>query len=157
MDVIGDARADRYNAALTGAIEDPSVDGIFVILTPQSMTNIEEIADEVVRVASTTDKPIYSSFMGESDVAPGIDILLRNRIPHYILPESMCKAFASAYQFEFNRNKKTDGILSAKEVNKEKVRDLLSGYRREHRNYLGEYRASEILNLPNRLSISLIA
>ena len=99
VDVIGDARADRYNAALSAAIDDPGVDGLFVILTPQSMTNIEEIAEEIVSVSQNTDKPIYASFMGEADVAKGVDILLRNRIPHYILPESMCRSFESVYKF----------------------------------------------------------
>jgi acetyltransferase len=145
VDVIGDARADRYNAALTGAIEDSSVDGIFVILTPQSMTNIEEIAEEVVKVASTTQKPIYTSFMGEADVASGINILLNNKIPHYILPESMCKAFASAYHFDHHHKKSKDGLLIVEDVKKNEVTRLLSEYRNEKRNYLSEYRASAIL------------
>jgi len=99
VDVIGDARADRYNAAMTAAFKDNEVDGVFVILTPQSMTNIEQIAEEVVKVSSAFDKPVYASFMGESDVAAGIDILQRNKIPHYILPESMCKSFAAVHRF----------------------------------------------------------
>lgn len=98
VDVIGDARADRYNAAMTAAFKDPDVDGVFVILTPQSMTDIETIAEEIVAVSKSSPKPVYTSFMGEYDVAGGIDILQRNRIPHYILPESMCHSFAAAYQ-----------------------------------------------------------
>ena len=44
VDVIGDARADRYTAAIKAAFDDEDVDGIFVILTPQSMTDIDTIA-----------------------------------------------------------------------------------------------------------------
>ncbi|MEN8251528.1 MAG: CoA-binding protein, partial [Bacteroidota bacterium] len=47
IDVIGDARADRYHAAMTGVLQDPDVDGVFVILTPQSMTDIKTIAEEI--------------------------------------------------------------------------------------------------------------
>ena len=72
VDVIGDARADRYNIAMNGAFRDDGVDAVFVILTPQSMTDIETIAREVVEVSVQYSKPIYSSFMGEADVAPGV-------------------------------------------------------------------------------------
>jgi acetate---CoA ligase (ADP-forming) len=99
VDVIGDARADRYNLAISGAISDPNVDGIFVILTPQSMTDIDTIANEVVNVTKGHDKPVYASFMGEADVRTGVDILQRNKIPHYILPESMCRSFSRVYRF----------------------------------------------------------
>ncbi len=99
VDVIGDARADRYNIAMNGAFKEDDVDAVFVILTPQSMTDIETIAREVVKVSGQYSKPVYASFMGEADVAPGVDILLRNKIPHYILPESMCRSFSRVYRF----------------------------------------------------------
>lgn len=99
VDVVGDARADRYNIALNGAFREEDVDGVFVILTPQSMTDIETIAREVVKVARQYSKPVYASFMGEADVAVGVDILLKNKIPHYILPESMCRSFSRVYRF----------------------------------------------------------
>ena len=99
VDVVGDARADRYNIALNGAFREDDVDAVFVILTPQSMTDIETIAKEVVKVSKQYSKPVYSSFMGEADVAVGVDILLRNKIPHYILPESMCRSFSRVYRF----------------------------------------------------------
>ncbi len=102
VDVIGDARADRYNVALTSALKDDNVDGVFVILTPQSMTDIETIAREICSVTKSFDKPVYTSFMGETDVAKGISILQEHEIPHYILPESMSRAFSSAYNFNEN-------------------------------------------------------
>ena len=99
VDVIGDAKAERYNIALNGAFKDDDVDAVFVILTPQSMTDIETIAKEVVKVSKQYSKPVYASFMGEADVAAGVDILLVNKIPHYILPESMCRSFSRVYRF----------------------------------------------------------
>ncbi|MCE5229439.1 acetate--CoA ligase family protein [bacterium] len=99
VDVIGDARADRYNAAVTAVLADDNVDGALVILTPQSMTDIEQIADEISALGHQSDKPVYASFMGEADVASGIDILLRRHIPHYTVPEAMCRSFARALKF----------------------------------------------------------
>ena len=100
VDVIGDARADRYNVALTAAFKDPNVDAVFTILTPQSMTDIDLIAREVAKVSSHYNKPVYTSFMGEADVKEGIVVLQRNRIPHYQLPESMARSLARVLQFK---------------------------------------------------------
>uniref|UniRef100_UPI0015C67BAC acetate--CoA ligase family protein n=1 Tax=Crenothrix polyspora TaxID=360316 RepID=UPI0015C67BAC len=38
VDIIGDAQADRYHLAVKACLEDPNVDGVLTILTPQAMT-----------------------------------------------------------------------------------------------------------------------
>lgn len=90
IDVIGDARADRYVAALEAVLDDDDVDQVLVILTPQSMTDINSIAEAICRIRDEnrdTSKTLLCSFMGAKDVAPGIEILQRHGVPHYILPE----------------------------------------------------------------------
>lgn len=95
VDVIGDARADRYVAALEAVLDDPGIDQALVILTPQSMTDIEAIARGVVQTTQSATKPIACSFMGATDVVPGIHLLQSANIPHYILPEWACTAMAA--------------------------------------------------------------
>ncbi len=94
VDVIGDARSDRYEATLKAVLADPDVHEALVILTPQSMTNIDAIARGIVRIHAGSDKPLACSFMGASDVQSGIEILQAAHIPHYILPEWACQAMA---------------------------------------------------------------
>ena len=71
VDVIGDARADRYTAAMEAVLDDPNVDQLLVILTPQSMTDIEAIAHGICRIHEQAGKPIACSFMGAADVGCG--------------------------------------------------------------------------------------
>jgi acetyltransferase len=102
VDVIGDARDDRYAAALEAVFADAAVDQVLVILTPQSMTNITAIASTVCDIQSRfagSGKTLVCSFMGAKDVAPGIDILQRHGIPHYILPEWACDAMEDAVRY----------------------------------------------------------
>lgn len=108
VDVIGDAREDRYAAALDAVFKDDAVDQILVILTPQSMTNITTIAQTVCDIKdryADSDKSLLCSFMGAKDVAPGIEILQRNGVPHYILPEWAADAMwrAAWYRQWLNR------------------------------------------------------
>ena len=94
VDVIGDARVERYTAAIKAVHEDPNIDQILIILTPQSMTDIESIARGVCEFRETATKPIACSFMGAADVEAGIRLLQQAHIPHYILPEWACEAMA---------------------------------------------------------------
>jgi len=147
VDVIGDARSDRYNAALSGALADDAVAGAMVILTPQSMTDIDAIAEEVVRTSyNFPDKPVYSSFMGEADVASGIDILQRNHIPHYILPESMATAFASSFRHSEVVAIKRTLVNRFEDVDTDKARSILDLAVKEGRDHLPEVEATEIMS-----------
>jgi acetyltransferase len=99
IDVIGDAREDRYGAALEAMLADPNVDHVLVILTPQSMTDINGIARKVCDLSerfASEGKTLLCSFMGSRDVAAGIEILQQRRIPHYILPEWAADAMGHA-------------------------------------------------------------
>jgi acetate---CoA ligase (ADP-forming) len=147
VDVIGDARADRYNVALTSALKDENVDGAFVILTPQSMTDIETIATEIVNVSNSYKKPVYTSFMGETDVAKGIKILQENEIPHYILPESMSKAYSRAYNFKCNLEIKHSEIKEFVDIEVNEANSLLEQFDREGKLFLTEDETGKILNL----------
>ena len=151
VDVIGDARADRYIAAMNAAFKDDDVDGVFIILTPQSMTDIETIAKEIAKVAQTSDKPVYASFMGEADVAAGIRILQQYHIPHYSLPEAMCKPFHTAYSFNKMLAEEREEITVFTDVNKEKAQSILNAAKNEGRSYLPEHMATKVIeayNLP---------
>jgi acetyl coenzyme A synthetase (ADP forming)-like protein len=83
LDVIGDAGHERYKNALEKIIEDENVDAVIVLLTPQANTEIEKTAKTISRASESSDKPIFVSFMGEKDVASGIDILEKNEIPEF--------------------------------------------------------------------------
>lgn len=94
VDVIGDARADRYEAAIRAVLEDPVIDQLVVILTPQSMTDIMAVAETVCSIAPSSVKPIVASFMGGVDVAPAITRMEQAGVPHYRQPEDALRAMA---------------------------------------------------------------
>ncbi len=145
VDVIGDARADRYKIAMEGAFNDKDVSGVLVILTPQSMTDIESIANAVVEESKRSDKPVYTSFMGESDVKIGVDILLRNRIPHYILPESMCRSFAKVYQFNQRINHNVNAEDKRDDYDVRAAEKIINDIINAGRNVVLEDKATQVL------------
>ncbi|MBU0976123.1 CoA-binding protein, partial [Patescibacteria group bacterium] len=53
IDVLGDARADRYEIVLQKVLTDPGVDCVLTLLTTQVMTEVEETAKVIVKAAKT--------------------------------------------------------------------------------------------------------
>jgi acetyltransferase len=145
VDVIGDARSDRYLVAIQAAFDDADVAGVFVILTPQSMTDIDTIAADIARIAEGQTKPIYTSFMGEKDVASGIDILQRHKIPHYILPESMCVSYRSVYHFHSQVKEKVHRLPTLDNIQLELARKLMDKVHANGRSYIPEVETIQLL------------
>ncbi len=87
VDVLGDARADRYRFALEQVAADPQVDAVVVILTPQAMTEIEATAQAVADVARQVSVPVVPCFMGEARVAAGVQVLEAQGLPNFPYPE----------------------------------------------------------------------
>jgi len=96
VDVIGDARSDRYQAAVRTVLQDPNVDMGMVILTPQSMTDVENVARIIPQAIEGLNKPVVCSFMGAADVADGVQVLRDAGVPNYAFPESAIKSLAAA-------------------------------------------------------------
>ncbi len=109
VDLVGDAQADRYQTAVRAVMRDPGTDGVLVLLTPQAVTDIEQIARVVASEARGASKPLLSSFMGIVDVSGGVRILEEAHIPHYGFPEDAVRAFAAMTQYaEWVRRPRTE-------------------------------------------------
>ncbi len=144
VDVIGDARSDRYQAALAAVLNDENVDGVIFILTPQSMTEIEETAAIIPTLARRSGKPVVASFMGLLDVSTGIEILEQNNIPHYHFPEGAARAMGALYQYAswLHRQHLKEFALS---VDKAAAAAIIAEALAGGRQYLGEVEGNEIL------------
>ena len=104
VDLIGDAGPERYRAALAACLDDPDVDGIVAILTPQAMTDAEVAAGAVIDVTRGARKPVIACWMGEASVVEARAEMRRAGLPEYRLPENAVAAFA--YLAQFHRNQK---------------------------------------------------
>ncbi len=93
VDIIGDAPPERFRAAVEAVLHDEGVDGLLVILSPQSMSDPTGTADEVIAAAAHSSKPVLASWMGGRRVAAGIERLQRAGISNYASPEQAIRAF----------------------------------------------------------------
>jgi acetyltransferase len=87
IDVLGDAKADRYENALRILCESGQYNNIIVLLTPQLGTDSKGTAESIVKLYSEFPNiNIYTSFIGGNRVQVGIDILRLNNIINFDFP-----------------------------------------------------------------------
>jgi len=92
IDVLGDARADRYKTAMDIAVADDDVATILAILTPQTSTEPEMTAIAIADVAAATDKPVVASFMGSASMRGAWKMLEERGVPNFDQPDRAVKA-----------------------------------------------------------------
>jgi len=144
VDVIGDAARDRYENTLATVLSDPNVDGVLIILTPQSMTDVMGTAEAIVKIAKNSMKPIVCSFMGIVDVSDGVKLLQENHLPVYHFPESAARAMGALYQGTKWQSRR---ILPQYEIqyDSKQAAEIINSYLEEGKATLGELDGNRIL------------
>ncbi|MDR3162527.1 MAG: acetate--CoA ligase family protein [Helicobacteraceae bacterium] len=77
VDIIGDAMSDRYQKTLEITQEFGNVDLIYVVVTPQFMTDGDKIAELLLR---KWKKPVIPVMLGGNDLQKGFDLLKNNGV-----------------------------------------------------------------------------
>jgi acetyltransferase len=105
IDILGDAKADRYKAVIEACLNDENVDGIVIIYTAQAVAEPVEIAKSIVELCKSRgyqNKTILTSFMGYGAVEEANRIFNENNIPTYSTPEQAIKTYH--YMCQYKRN-----------------------------------------------------
>ncbi|MDD5423843.1 MAG: acetate--CoA ligase family protein [Candidatus Omnitrophica bacterium] len=142
VDVVGDADAQRYEIAVGGLLKDPNVDGLIVILTPQSSSRIKETAD--VLVSHRDGKPIFASFIGGRLVDKGVAILQDNKIPNYRFPERAISSFDIMVKHKLMTDLPKEEVRSFP-VDKDKVKKIIDEAIKAGQKEIPEYMARDII------------
>ncbi len=144
IDVLGDADADRYAAAVKAAEEDEEVDAIIVLLTPQAMTHAKETALAVAEYAKNGKKPILASFMGGEEVKPGREQLVECQLPDFPSPERAVDALRAMTEYAAWKQRPPRKVTRFP-VNRRRVERIISRHLKQGRTEIGEIGAKEIL------------
>lgn len=149
LDIIGDATAERYRAAVAACLADDNVDGVLAMLTPQAMTRPTEAAQAVVDVAKTSSKPVLTCWMGEAQVIEGRRLFKQAGIPYFTTPEPAVEVFSFLSAFYENQRllMQTPGPLSHQaEPDVEGARLIIESALAHGRHLLNEVESKALLS-----------
>lgn len=102
VDVLGDATPERYAVATDIVLQDPGVDAVLAILTPQAMTDPTSTAIEISKLTEKTTKPILTAWLGGKEMREGIQIFNKHNIANYATPEQAISAFMTLADYSHN-------------------------------------------------------
>ena len=144
VDVIGDALSDRYKNALLTVLSDDNVNGVLIILTPQSMTDAIGTAEAIIEIKRIIRKPIFCCFMGIFDVSAGVKLLREHHIPTYKFPEQAAFAMEGLHLIHrwYYRKQLVQYRL---EYKKDTVKKLIKKHIKDGKEILNEKEGAEIL------------
>ena len=84
IDVVGDAKADRYENALRVICESKEYKNVLVLLTPQMVTDSKGTAEAVVKLSKEfKDVNIFTAFIGGHRITEGLEVLAQNHIVNF--------------------------------------------------------------------------
>ncbi len=125
VDVLGDASAHLYGSALEIIMDDPGVDGVILLTSPQAMTDVKSIAKVVAEKCSGCDKPILCSFVGGTRILEGENILNENGIPNYPFPERAVVCMSSLCRYSQIRQQE-DPVIPVIDGDMQKVSEIFT-------------------------------
>lgn len=105
IDIIGDAGANRYRAALEAALDDPGLDALLVINCPTALNPSLEAAQVVVEVlearreAGQPLKPVITNWLGEGAAAPSRQLFAAHGIATFDTPAAAAVGFSHLVRY----------------------------------------------------------
>lgn len=147
VDLLGDASTERFGQALEICGDDTSVDGLLVILCPQTMTDPLQLARRIIDIAQNMNKPLLACWMGEIQVREARRLFTEARLPSFRAPEAAVEAFAALARHHHNRINllETPGPLSPQAPpDLEGARLIIESALAERREDLGEMEAKAL-------------
>ena len=149
VDIIGDAQADRFKHAVKACLEDPNVDGVLTILTPQAMTKPLEAASAIIELSGQYSKPLIACWMGGAQVETSRELFNRAKKPSFRTPEPAVEAFSFLSKYYQNQKllMQVPGPLSHHiEPDTEGARMVIEGALQERRKILNEMESKALLS-----------
>jgi len=147
VDVIGDAREDRYEFALRNVLQDKKVDGLIVIWAAAITADVRSIAETIVNYSLYSEKPIIACLMPvtEEETQEVSRILSMGNVPNYVFPETAAKVLATMAKYGAWAFGERRGVVRFRDVEKEKAREIVRKAIRDGRNWLLEPEAMQVL------------
>lgn len=142
VDVVGDAKANRYQVALGSVLSERPVDAAVVILTPQAMTEVETTADVITKAAASSGKPVLPVFIGGQAVLSGKRRLAEHGLPTFDSPDRAVRALSALARYGEYRRAAVQKRPAAGKAKTKLVR-LIQEARRAGRAELGGMAAAE--------------
>ncbi len=149
VDIIGDADARRYAAALEVLLACDEADAVVVLNCPTAIASGVATAQAVVDAAHERQRPVVlASWVGEASTAEARALFAEHGIPSYATPEAAVRAFMYTVNYRRSQEALTETPASVPETFDPDIacaRRIIDACLAEGREWLDEAEAKDVL------------
>jgi acetyltransferase len=139
----------RFRTAVKACLNDPQVDGVLVIFSPQSGTDQLTTAQLMIGLQRESSKPMFLSWLGDSKVAESRRLFVKAKSAHYRAPEYAIEVFRNLANYQQNQKLllQTPGPLESKrdQADIDQARAIIDAVLAQGRTLLSERESKEVL------------
>ncbi len=151
VDILGDATAERYGAALAILMREPASDAILAINCPTALADGAQAARAVATAAvAGRNIPVLANWLGSEASAESHCVLREGRVPSFDSPEQAVRAFGHLVEFRRNQTLLLEtpsaGVMLAPAA-VAAAGELIAAVRHDGRALLNEQEAKRLLAL----------
>jgi len=148
IDLLGDAKEDRYKNILQIISKIEDIGAVICLLTPQDQTPVEKITNEIVKFKNESDKIVATVFLGGERVKESITKLKENGVCHCAFPDLAINALDNYYrwsEFKKSKDKSLEQIINKKR--QAKVKKIIRQAKAEHRQALYFDESAQVMEM----------
>jgi len=148
VDIIGDAPAERYPAALQAVLADPNADAVLLIHAPTAIVAPEAIARDCRQLLSEAPRPVLVCWMGADAIRQADAMLSRAGLPTFATPEEAVTGFLQLVAWHENQQQLLEAppsIPEEFEPDPAAARAVITAALAEGRNLLTEPESKRVL------------
>ena len=149
VDVLGDAKGDRYKVALEAILADRGADAVLVMNCPTAVADSADAARAVLDVAKSAPRAtILSCWLGETAAEESRKLFAANRLPSYETPNEAIRALMHLVNYKRNQDLLLETPQALPETRRDPAaaRALVAKAIEEKRTVLTEPEAKELLS-----------
>jgi len=136
VDIIGDAPAARFEAALETVLGDDNVAMAVVVACPTAVLDFEELADVVADCQQEYEIPVATTLMGGKSVGPAASTLSESGIPNYFDPARAVDSLDALAEYDDIQSREYVEPESF-DVDRERAREILDAAADRNQTRLG--------------------
>jgi acetyltransferase len=147
IDILGDAPAARYAAALSALLADPASGAVLFVHAPTTAERSDEIARACAPLVRANDPRVMGCWLGDAAMDPARQVFEAAGIPDYPTPEDAVRAFGMLQTYRHNQAL----LMEAPSASENPAPDvpaaqrLLEAAAADGREWLGEHEAKAVL------------
>jgi len=156
VDIIGDAGADRYDAAMRAVLADPEADAVLVMNCPTALASSDEAARVVIDAVDSHrraaagragNKPVLANWLGDGAARKSREMFVAADIPNFATPSAAVRGFMQLVRYNRAQEElmRTPPSLPDLRFDRQRVDDIIANTLRSGRTTLSEIEAKDLL------------